>query len=54
MICFNNIYSNKCTIWFFIYDKLGLHVSVYQTIIRALQHNTRHNEQEETLLQSNF
>jgi hypothetical protein len=40
----------------FIYDKLGIHVSAYQTIIRApqsvlsaLQHNTHYNEQEETL-----
>ena len=34
-LLFNNIYSMKCTILLFTYDKHGLHVSAYQAIIRA-------------------
>jgi hypothetical protein len=34
-LLFNNIYSNKCKILLFTYDKHSLHVSAYQAIIRA-------------------
>jgi hypothetical protein len=55
----------------FVQNKLGLHISAYQAIIRApvtknteitvsqsllsaLQHNTGHKKQEETLLSFHF